>query len=133
MPNSCCRCWRGLPPRSWLLTHRPVWAMAQGDLIGVVTNQTMQAAIRGHVPAGLDLVLSGHLHDFISYEFGPERPAQLIVGTGGDKLLPLGKAEIVGTELDGLPVKRGFAMERFGYFLMERDGDRLERHLPCPR
>jgi hypothetical protein len=111
-----------LPPRSWMLMHRPVWATAQGDLIGVVTNQTMQAAIRGHVPAGLDLVLSGHLHDFISYEFGPERPAQLIVGTGGDKLLPLGKAEIVGTELDGLPVKRGFALERFGYFLMERDG-----------
>ena len=88
----------------------------------VVANQTLQAAIRDHVPAGLDLVLAGHLHDFISYDFGPERPVQLIVGTGGDKLLPLGKAEIVGAELDGLPVKRGFAAERFGYLVMERDG-----------
>jgi hypothetical protein len=111
-----------LPPRSWLLSHRPIWAMAQGDLLGVVANQTLQAAIRGHVPPGLDLVLSGHLHDFISYDFGPERPAQLIVGTGGDKLLPLGKGEIVGTEIDGLPVRRGFAAERFGYLLLERDG-----------
>jgi hypothetical protein len=96
--------------------------MAQGDLVGIVANQTMQTAIRDHVPAGLDLVLSGHLHDFIGYEFGPERPAQLIVGTGGDKLLPLGKGEIVGTEIDGMPVKRGFATERFGYFMLERDG-----------
>jgi hypothetical protein len=121
-----------LPPRSWLLAHRPVWAMAQGDLLGVVTNQTLQAAIRGHVPPGLDLVLSGHLHDFISYDFGPARPAQLIVGTGGDKLLPLGKAEIVGAEIDGLPVRRGFAAERFGYLLLERDGSAWNGTLYAP-
>jgi hypothetical protein len=110
------------PPHAWLLTHRPVWAMAQGDLSGLTTNQTEQAAIRGHVPAGLDLILSGHLHDFISYEFGPDRPAQLIVGTGGDTLLSLGRAPIVGAEIDGMSVRRGFASERFGYFIMERDG-----------
>jgi hypothetical protein len=108
------------PPHTWMVTHRPVWAMAQGDLTGLTTNQTEQAAIRGHVPPTLDLVLSGHLHDFISYEFGPERPAQLIVGTGGDNLLPLGRAPIVGAEIDGMTVRRGFAAERFGYFIMER-------------
>jgi hypothetical protein len=108
------------PPHAWMVTHRPVWAMAQGDLSGLTANQTEQAAIRGHVPPGLDLVLSGHLHDFISYEFGPGRPAQLIVGTGGDNLLPLGSAPIVGAEIDGMTVRRGFAAERFGYFIMER-------------
>ncbi|HEV2335284.1 MAG TPA: metallophosphoesterase, partial [Stellaceae bacterium] len=30
------------PPHSWLLTHRPVWAMAQADLAGLTTNQTEQ-------------------------------------------------------------------------------------------
>ena len=110
------------PPHAWLTAHRPVWAMAQGDLVGITANQTLQAALRGRVPPGLDLVLSGHLHDFISYEFGAERPAQLIVGTGGDKLLRLGPAEIAGTEIDGMKVRRGFASERFGYFIMERDG-----------
>jgi hypothetical protein len=108
------------PPHSWLLTHKPVWAMAQAELSGLTTNQTEQAAIRRHVPATLDLVLAGHLHDFISYEFGPERPAQLIVGTGGDTLLALGRAPIVGAEIDGMTVRQGFASERFGYFIMER-------------
>jgi hypothetical protein len=108
------------PPRAWLLTHRPVWAMAQGELTGLTSNQTVQAALRGLVPANLDLVLSGHLHDFLSYEFGPERPPQLVVGTGGDALLPLAKAPIVGAEIDGMPVRRGFADARFSYFVMER-------------
>lgn len=111
------------PPRSWLVTHRPVWAMAQADLAGLTGNQTVQGAIRDHVPDNLDLVLSGHLHDFISYEFGPARPAQLIVGTGGDTLLRLTTTPIVGSEIDGLPVRRGFADERFSYFVMERNGE----------
>jgi hypothetical protein len=95
--------------------------MAQAELSGLTTNQTEQEAIRSHVPATLDLVLAGHLHDFISYEFGPGRPAQLIVGTGGDTLLALGRAPIVGAEIDGMTVRQGFASERFGYFIMERD------------
>jgi hypothetical protein len=111
------------PPHSWLVTHRPVWAMAQADLAGMTSNQTVQAAIRGQVPSNLDLVLSGHLHDFLSYEFGPERPPQLVVGTGGDTLLRLTTAPIVGAEIDGMPVRRGFADARFSYFLMQRTGD----------
>ena len=34
------------PPHAWLVTHRPVWAVAQGELSGLTTNQTVQAAIR---------------------------------------------------------------------------------------
>jgi hypothetical protein len=68
-------------------------------------------------------MLSGHLHDFLSYEFGPERPAQLVVGTGGDTLLKLGEAAIVGAEIDGMPVRKGYASQRFGYFIMERNGE----------
>ena len=111
------------PPHSWLLTHRPIWAMAQADLAGLTGNQTVQGAIRGHMPDNLDLVVSGHLHDFISYDFGPERPAQLIVGTGGDTLLRLTTTPIIGAEIDGMPVRRGFADQRFSYFVMERSGD----------
>jgi hypothetical protein len=111
-------------PHSWFVTHRPVWAMAQADLSGLATlNQTEQAAIRGRVPPNLDLMLAGHLHDFLSYEFGPERPAQLVVGTGGDALLKLGEMPIVGAEIDGMPVRKGFASQRFGYFIMDRNGE----------
>ena len=109
------------PPRSLLVTHRPVWATAQGELIGITSNLTLQRALRGRIPPTLDLVLSGHLHDFIAYEFGPERPAQLIVGTGGDKLLPLGRDPLVGAEIDGMAVRRGIALAQFGYFIMERN------------
>ena len=73
------------------------------------------------MPPSLDLVLSGHVHDFISYDFGPERPAQLIVGTGGDKLQDLGHAPIVGTELDGMTVRDGIALARFGYLVLDRN------------
>jgi len=120
------------PPHAWLLTHRPVWAMAQGLLSGLTSNQTEQAAIKGRVPPALDLVLSGHLHDFLSYEFGQERPAQLVVGTGGDTLLPLGQAPIVGAEIDDVTVRRGFASERFGYFIMEREADGWDGTLYAP-
>jgi hypothetical protein len=120
------------PPHAWLVTHRPVWAMGQADLSGLPTNLTEQAAIHDHVPANLDLVLSGHLHDFISYEFGPERPAQLIVGTGGDTLLLLGHTPIVGAEIDGMAVRRGFADARFGYFVMERSDSGWDGTLYAP-
>jgi hypothetical protein len=105
---------------AWLLTHRPVWALAQGKLAEQSINATLQTAIRGQVPPTLDLVLSGHLHDFTSYEFGPERPAQLIVGDSGDTLLPLAKVPLIGAEIDGLKVRKAFALERFGFFVLER-------------
>jgi predicted phosphodiesterase len=107
------------PGHAWLLTHRPVWAMAQGNLIGLTVNATEQDAIRGSVPPSLDLVLSGHLHDFLSYSFGPDRPAQLVVGVGGDTMLELSKAPLVDAEIDGMRVASGFALKHFGYFVME--------------
>jgi Calcineurin-like phosphoesterase len=113
------------PAGSWLLLHHPVWAMWQGTLpplfAGLSTNQTLQAAIRGLVPPSLDLVLSGHVHDFLSYDFGPERPVQLIVGTGGDKLQDLGSTPITGTELDGMTVRDGIALARYGYLVLDRN------------
>lgn len=110
------------PAGAWLLLHRPVWALGPpGIPAPFSTNQTMQAAIRGLVPPALDLVLSGHVHDFLSYDFGPERPAQLIVGTGGDNLQDLGHVPIAGAELDGMTVRDGIALERFAYLVLDRN------------
>jgi len=120
------------PPHTWFVTHRPVWAMAQAELVGLSLNATEQAALRGRVPPALDLALSGHLHDFISYDFGPERPSQLVVGTGGDTLLPLGRAAIEGSEIDGMKVRRGVAVERFGYLLLERTSTGWDGTLYAP-
>ncbi|MBV8888192.1 MAG: metallophosphoesterase [Alphaproteobacteria bacterium] len=111
------------PAHSWMVTHRPVWALAQGKLVGLVVNATEQAAIRGHVPPELDLVLSGHLHDFTSYQFGPDRPAQLLVGDSGDTMLDLAQTDLAGVVIDGMPVQSGLALKRFGYFVMEAAAD----------
>jgi hypothetical protein len=113
----------GAPAHSWLLLHRPIWALAQGNLGNATINLTDQAAISGHVPAGLDMVVSGHLHDFTSYEFGPDRPSQLIVGDSGDTMLDLANVPLAGSQIDGMAVTKGFALERFGFFVMERNGD----------
>jgi hypothetical protein len=110
------------PAGSWLLLHRPVWALGPpGILVNFSTNQTLQAAIRGLVPPGLDLVLSGHVHSFFSYDFGPERPPQLIVGTGGDKLGDVRRTPIAGAELDGMTVRHGIGLARFGYMVLDRE------------
>jgi hypothetical protein len=106
------------PPHAWLVTHRPVWGLSSGPFAGLTVDVAEQVAIRGRIPANLDLVLSGHLHDFLAYEFGPERPAQLIVGNGGASLYEVESPS--GAEIDGMPIHRGLALERFGYFVMER-------------
>lgn len=120
------------PPHSWLLTHRPVWALAQGKNAGKTLNLTEQAAIKGHVPPGLDLVLSGHLRDFASYSFGKRRPAQLIVGDGGDTMLDLANRKLGGAAIDGMRVSGGFALERFGFFILERSGQGWSGTLYAP-
>jgi hypothetical protein len=110
------------PPHAWLLTHRPVWALAQGPGAkpGDVLNVTEQAAIRGLVPANLDMVLSGHVHDFTSYEFGPERPAQLVVGEGGDANDAIIQPGQPGMTLDGISIRRTLAIADYGYFVLHR-------------
>ena len=100
-----------VPAHSWLLTHRPVWALAQGDDAsrGSTLNATEQAAIRDLVPPGLDMVLSGHVHDFASYDFGAARPAQLIVGEGGDINDAIAQPLNAGIAIDGVKLRRAFA------------------------
>jgi hypothetical protein len=55
-----------------------------------------------------------------SYEFGSVRPAQLIVGDSGDTMLRLREAPLVGAEIDGIKTSKAFALERFGFFVLER-------------
>jgi hypothetical protein len=113
------------PPHSWLLTHHPVWALEQGVGAGQgdALNATQQAAIRDLIPAGLDMVLSGHVHDFTSYDFGPLRPSQLIIGEGGDANDAIVQPITAGITLDGMKVRRAFAMPDWGYVVLRRVTD----------
>jgi hypothetical protein len=111
--------------RGWIVTHRPIWGTVPVPILGlsVPINETEQAAARNHDLAGIQLVLSGHVHDFTSYSFGPDRPAQLIVGTGGD--LPQGGEDATprrsAVTIDGMRADT-LSFERFGYFVFDRSG-----------
>jgi hypothetical protein len=111
-----------VPANTWLLTHRPIWALAQGPGVapGTTLNATEQAAVRDLVPAGLDMVLSGHVHDFTSYAFGPSRPAQLVVGEGGDANDAITQPDNPGIAIDGLKIRRTLAIPDYGYVVLHR-------------
>jgi hypothetical protein len=110
------------PPHSWLLTHRPVWGLAEGKGIppGATANATLQEAIRDQVPPTLDMVLSGHIHDFMAFDFGPKRPAQLVVGNGGDATDDLAQPVQAGAVVDGMKLLRAFALPEYGYVMLHR-------------
>ncbi len=109
---------------SWILTHRPVWNVLRlGDLLGDgLLNATERAAVKRSDLTGVEMVLSGHVHNFAALSFGDARPAQLIVGTGGDTLdIDAAPPPAVGrTKVDGLDVS-AFSMGRWGYFVFDRD------------
>jgi hypothetical protein len=107
-----------VPSHTWLLTHRPIWALTQGP--GATLNATQQAAIRDLVPEGLDMVLSGHIHDFSSYAFGPSRLAQLVVGEGGDANDAITQPINPGIDIDGLRIRRALAIPDYGYVVLHR-------------
>lgn len=114
----------GAPKGAWLLEHHPAWAIPQGAGIpqGARTNLTIQKAIAGLVPPELDLVLSGHIHDFASYDFGGARPAQLVVGNGGDANDGITEPPGPDTPIDGMAPTRAFTTAFYGYLLLEREG-----------
>lgn len=112
---------------AWIVTHRPIWGEAPVLKIGpfgpfsVALNVTEQAAVKGKDLSSVQMIVSGHVHHFASFDFGPSRPAQLIAGTGGD----IGEDSDRHTpqpdtvEIDGMEAK-ALTFQRFGYFLLER-------------
>jgi hypothetical protein len=114
----------------WIITHRPIWGLAPVARAGplgpfeVGLNFTEQAAVRGRALSGVQMIVSGHVHHFSAISFGPRRPAQLIVGTGGDVGEPADKPQVYRGQdtLDGLEGAT-FTFSRYGYYLMEKDGE----------
>ena len=115
--------------RGWIITHRPVWGLTPVARLGplgavqVGLNRTEQAAVRGRAMAGVQMIVSGHIHHFAAYDFGPARPSQLIAGTGGDVGEPADTPKIQAGQvsIDGMDAQ-GFAFERYGYLYLERQG-----------
>lgn len=111
----------------WIVTHKPPFVHGymnpKFDGMEGVTGETGAARV--------DLVLGGHLHLFGSFDFGPTRPAQLIVGDSGTRLMTLASdlERQTGTlpgslltdygKIDGIEAQYTIK-GRFGYLLLER-------------
>lgn len=114
-------------PTDWIVTHRPFWGEAPVFTLGplgmfsVGLNRTEQAAARGQDLSAIGLILSGHVHHFASFDFGKDRPAQLVVGTGGDVGEPFDPARLRAATvgIDGMDAQ-SLTFRQYGYFLMER-------------
>jgi hypothetical protein len=136
---------RALPlpkPGTWLLSHRPIWAIGRKFKL----NQTLEQALApsdGKLPQGIELVLSGHLHIFELLSFTDQRPPQLVVGRGGTALDRKVSRNLDGQTIGGATVRHGRSERRFGFlmirpqngattatFLSPRGAARLECTLP---
>lgn len=113
----------------WIVTHRPFWGEAPAFSLGplgvfnVGINRTEQLGARGKDLSAVAMILSGHIHHFASFDFADQRPAQLVVGTGGDVGEPFDPARLEASQvyIDGLEAET-LTFQRYGYFVMERTG-----------
>jgi hypothetical protein len=110
---------------SWLVTHRPLWGVGQSNRANngpslFQSNATLQTAAANDLTPAIQLVLSGHVHLFEALSFAAGRPSQLIVGNGGTALDSAITLPYVGTEIAGVPVEHGTALDRFGFMTLER-------------
>ncbi|WP_316301527.1 metallophosphoesterase [Aliisedimentitalea sp. MJ-SS2] len=78
---------------SWLVTHRPFWAVASwGTSNAGPTDATLQAALaastQGKLPDNVKVTLAGHIHLMQSLSFADGRPQQMVFGNSGTKRDP---------------------------------------------
>lgn len=85
------------PTPTWVVTHRPIWAVVKRDKGGPIgltpygfINETQREAVhrvfgRG-LPSHVTVVIAGHMHRFQAIGFEGAHPPHLAVGTGGMEL-----------------------------------------------
>ena len=122
----------------WILTHRPFWGFTPpgsgeiGESDEMPTNRTEQEAAKGDKLSGVQMILSGHVHMFSASDFDGARPAQLIVGNGGDTrdgALPGLQARKV--KIAGLAASTA-VVEQFGYLVLDRQAEGWDGALKRP-
>jgi len=114
-------------PRSFLVTHRPMWAFGVSKTAGSAgmlfrDNPTLQAASFNEVPSGVEAVLSGHIHIFELLGFVEPRPPQVVVGNSGTELDPAVTTPLEGLEIGNARVAVGETRDAFGFITLEAQG-----------
>ena len=108
--------------------HHPILAFApiagKNPAPGNLALQSVMNSINptAYYPAGVQVALHGHVHDFQALNFSTDHPATLVTGNGGDNLdvalpdpLPAGVTPAPGVTIDRITHNNSF-----GFMLMER-------------
>jgi hypothetical protein len=113
-------------PGTWLVSHRPVWGIKHGR---VTLNDTLENALRSsndRLPAGIDLVLSGHIHIWEMLSFADHRSPQFVLGNGGTLLTKPITKRLKNQKIGGTEVKRGRSRHSWGYTIFSPGRDRSD-------
>lgn len=113
-------------PTAWLLTHKPLWAIQRVSGSGTAqqitaNNPALEAAAPNYLPAGVQLVLSGHVHrsEVLGYASSAHRPPQIVSGNGGSALDHGLALKLPGTKLAGATLSGGEIESRFGFVTLQ--------------
>jgi calcineurin-like phosphoesterase family protein len=111
---------------AWLLSHRPLWGLVpdpSGAMKLSVVNATLEQAARDTLPAGVQLVLTGHVHLAEVLDFSGARPPQMIAGIGGTLLLPEIGENVVGMTVDDATLTAATLTAEHGFITLEPQQD----------
>lgn len=138
-----------LPENTWMVTHRPLWGVKVGEieedktesisdetpkleyangtdpaqnLVGF--NRTLQSSISQDLLDNLQLILSGHYHNFQTLNFDGVVPPQLIVGNSGTKLEKEIKESLNNLKIDGYTITDSAYLHQFGFVMLEEQADK---------
>jgi hypothetical protein len=112
-----------IPDNAWLITHQPlnaIFGAPGGTQSNDLANKVLQLALGSDMPAGVRMIVSGHVHSFQAVDFGGIRPPQLVVGTGGDTLNQMPPMSVAGTDINGGKVLNFATYSGFAYMVWDR-------------
>jgi hypothetical protein len=103
---------------AWFVAHHPTWGLVAGQKPtdpAVETSTNLTKAWETNPPAGIDFILSGHIHLFELLTFDQKRPPQLVAGDGGTQMgMPI-PARLAGVKLNGATLLSAQDAHEFGY------------------
>ena len=109
---------------AWLVDHHPFWGIKPGTRGKGVKplSAPLEAAWEKATPAGIEMVLSGHVHMFSVIPFESGRPTQVVSGDGGTALSGPVPETVDGTLIQGNAVRGSQIRVEFGYVWLRKSG-----------
>jgi hypothetical protein len=111
---------------AWLVAHHPFWGFKAGPEGGqpAPISAPLAAAWEQSKPAGIHLVLAGHVHLFELLSFDHGRPPQVVAGDGGTDLATPIRASVNGSLVHEASVVTSGSQRVFGYTLFTRQAEK---------